>query len=465
MRIKIPRPVLLRGFLMFVMTCHGLALIHDDESLLAAGLNPDAPSFPHVLQPIATSEVIPHVLQPFPTSKVNTAHPIPPLEEITTPAASTSFKQLGRLPASNKLNPPNNSGGLTSHFIPHAVSFNYWSDFELMGHVEHPSRIDQIMEEYQRFLESPPEEPLDVRKNNRNPKTTFQSADHEKQTTQNLGDIHDSSGTFDLYTQLQIMKVASKVDSPSSSPQDLQISSFSPGINLSQKRKPESAANLNESRSKKRTETSPFLMNVDKFTQDSKCLLEQTESLLSKYTENGSSRRKKAKPRDIIRFEQFSKKMALHSAGIHNHGQQPRLPCIDEEGSLILHSGAFNIENPSSTDTGKIQIFKSMIDGSDTPEKQFLISEDVLETYVEYFHKRSSLPKEKTKLIIGGEEKETIEKFNKPKMRDNKRETAVTTFYSKLNDWLEFYEAKCGIESPPEYLWRCKHTSRVPLEV
>ncbi|PLW55861.1 hypothetical protein PCANC_02201 [Puccinia coronata f. sp. avenae] len=822
-----PRPVLLRGFLMFVMTCHGLALIHDDESLLAARINPDAPSFPHVLQPIATSEVIPHVLQPFPTFKVNTAHSIPPLEEITTPAASSSFKQLGRLPASNKLNPPNNSGGLTSHFIPHSVSSNYWSDFELMvhdmTHVEHPSKIDQIMEEYQRLLESPPEEPLDVRKKNRNPRTTFQSADHEKQTTQNLGDIHDSSGASDLYTQFQIMKVPSIVDSPSSSPQDLQISSFSPGINLSQKRKPESAANLNktpadfvaqkafadnqsgptartkrlkrevrrtprgallreggfaaahaetrpaessglglwdlsrgpqkptgpaepgaklspataerttdpegrllaantshhlwrlppigappilhyekefcapdphpatqksqrrptgtaprervrvpipgqlgptfhrrkpgrpidvnegrtlcadhgcisafdstqntsgvqasehtmkqnlaespvlysleeaptqaastsfqwlgrlpssnkfnppnnsggltthfiphavspnyrsdfglaghvedpdfgsmgyvedpsrmdqlmeelqglleteepldvhennpnpttmlpsahqerqtaqnlgdihdssgsfqvpsifdnpsnsprdlqissfspgsgsnprqkrksesatnlnESRLKNKIETLPSLINVGKFTHDSQRLQEQMASLLSKHTPNGPLGKKKPLPKpDSIRLPKFSRENDFPPVGIHNHVQQSRLPCIDEEGSLLLHSGAFSIENPSSTDTRKMKIFNSMVDNSNTSGKLLWILEDRLAACIEQFHGKSSINKDKTEV--------NDECGNRMKMRDSKREDAVTIINSKLDDWLKFYEAKCGIE-------------------
>ncbi|PLW06462.1 hypothetical protein PCASD_24674 [Puccinia coronata f. sp. avenae] len=410
-----------------MITCLG-ALIHDDESPWTARISPDALSFPHVLPPI-------------PTSEVQTSHLVPPVEEAPTQAASTSFQWLGRLPSSNKFNPPNNSGGLTTHFIPHAVSPNYRSDFGLAGHVEDPdfgsmgyvedpSRMDQLMEELQGLLET--EEPLDVHENNPNPTTMLPSAHQERQTAQNLGDIHDSSGSF---------QVPSIFDNPSNSPRDLQISSFSPGSgsNPRQKRKSESATNLNESRLKNKIETLPSLINVGKFTHDSQRLQEQMASLLSKHTPNGPLGKKKPLPKpDSIRLPKFSRENDFPPVGIHNHVQQSRLPCIDEEGSLLLHSGAFSIENPSSTDTRKMKIFNSMVDNSNTSGKLLWILEDRLAACIEQFHGKSSINKDKTEV--------NDECGNRMKMRDSKREEAVTIINSKLDDWLKFYEAKCGIE-------------------
>jgi hypothetical protein len=354
---------------------------------------------------------------------------------------STSSQGLGRLHSS--YDPAYVPDGLSTHFTAHhpSVSSNYQPDFAFNGYFKEPSEGDQIFKEYLRILEGTSEVPRDSQKNNPNAVSTSQSADHqETQTAQDVGawHIHDLSGISD-HTPFTMTKVPPIFNSPSSFPRDLQMSAISSGGNLSQNRNLESLTNLREIRSKKTKATSPFLINVEKVNQDPHFLQEQTASPLPRY------KRKRISCNEIL-FQRFLRNFHHHSVCIH--GQQPQhgLPCIEEEGSLMFHSGAFSIDNPSSIDTFKIRALKSMIDDPDTTSKPLLILENHLKEYVKYYHGRHSSKRGKKEGTIGGEEHRAIEAESRHRIRDDNREKAVTIIHSKIDDWMKFYEAKCGIE-------------------
>jgi hypothetical protein len=423
-------PVFLGGFLLFVITCYG-ALIHNDESPLTACRFPDASSLPHIVQPILTSDV-------------ETSHSIPSEAEVPSSVACSSPQLLGRLPSS--YNPTHISGSLIgTHFTSHAVSSNSCSVFGFEDGVDDLSVIDTLLESW-RILEGISEAPLDVHKNPQPTRVIQSHVQQETQNAQNLGNTHHPSGILDHYTQFMTRNLpsSSRFASPSSLPTDLRISASSLGSHLELVT---NLTNLNKSGSKERIATSSLMINADKFNEDPHSFQEQLADLRSRDTHKGSARKRKRpiKP-NALRFQQFLSKIDRGFVGINSQDPQHRLPCIDEDGSLMFHSGTFSIENPSSMDTLKIQALISMIDGPENLHNQLLILENKLKIDTTYIYSVNCVPKSHRKGMIGSEENEAGLKISCAKARNNNHCRAVTIIHSKIDNWIQFYEAKCGIQ-------------------
>ncbi|PLW12979.1 hypothetical protein PCASD_20982 [Puccinia coronata f. sp. avenae] len=414
-----PRSSLLGGFLLFLITCDAVP-VHDDENPLIAWTTTDAPSLHDIFKSIPPSEpqtthsILPVTVAPTAVAATSSqglrlSSPHRPtdfggtLDTYRTPHSDSpdnwsdfsleyDFSQLSEMHqiladwtytrgTSEELENVNREIPQPTTRLQSAPQETQTSQNENLGYSQTSSRIptdspddlsayfwnehefNQLRELHQMLedstgLESAPEElAADHNRKTSNPTTTRQSSPPETQArqTKNLGYIQTSSRIAKI-PSTQMIRAPSMFDSSINLQRDWQVFASTLRSNPTHKRKSKLRANPNKSRSQGRIETTPSMINSEKFINDPHYSPKEKADFSSEGTA------KKTPPRFLKSLEiqlKHSMRETYLCTLINNESLQPRLqprlPCIDEEGSLIkVHSGAFSIEDPSTFDSYKI---------------------------------------------------------------------------------------------------------------
>jgi hypothetical protein len=216
--------------------------------------------------------------------------------------------------------------------------------------------------------------------------------------------------------------------------------------NLGDHMNPESkskwAADLDESRSKKRTTGSSFLIDTNQVSGNLHGLSEHMSSFGSTHHQVQSFTKDNPHIKEgEVRMSKHAK-LGQHSTPITNQRHQEVLSCIDEAGSFNFHQGVFHIEDPSPMDTLRIQTIVSMIGN---PGKSLLIYEDYLKCTLSHYASIIYAPKEGTD-EPKVDQNVIFKIYNDSKAtRKNHKDKLVNTILSKKGWWKAFYEKKAGI--------------------